>query len=315
MSLAPVLAQSNPRETVTQSPPLGIPSYSRIQASGQSLTSESESSPPFGLSKSHISPQYVLTAAAGGRLVSLTTTGHPSPQPVSSKRGIVKGFSRKSRLRMLRLLASVNRDAPGPSLPLFVTLTYPAAFPSPRESKRHLDAFGKRLRRKYGPAAAVWRLELQARGAPHFHLLVFNVKFIPYRWVAQAWSEIVKSGDQAHQDAGTEVRRARSWKEASAYVSKYMGKEQEEIVNEETGEILNEQLGRTWGIIGRENMPIDLQSEILDEMDWYQARRILMKYLRKQGRKAVARRRNQGRHVFTRYDSERLMRQLRESLK
>ena len=145
----------------------------------------------------------------------------------------------------MALLASLRRDT---SPPLFVTLTYPARWdPDPERWKRDLHAWVRRLLRRYPHASVIWRLEFQERGAPHFHLLVFGVEFIPARWVSRTWAEVVGSGDPRHERAGTRVERVRSWRGVMRYASKYLAKPQEGP----TG-----WTGRVWGVYGRANLPL-----------------------------------------------------------
>ena len=104
------------------------------------------------------------------------------------KRGKIKEFSAKSRSRMMALVASLKAS----SLPQFVTLTYPREWVhDPRMWKVHLDTFRKWLSRSYPSASGIWKLEPQERGAPHFHLLVFGIPFLPWQIVAVRWAEIV----------------------------------------------------------------------------------------------------------------------------
>jgi len=165
----------------------------------------------------------------------------------------------------MRLLASLNHNSPPP---IFVTLTYPSDYSSDfRVWKRHLDNFCRRLLRKWPQAAIIWRLEFQERGAPHFHLLVFGVDYIPFNWVARAWYEVVGSGDDKHLRAGTRVEKIRSWRAAFAYASKYLAKE----------DVTEQRTGRIWGVYGRANLPLSLKVTIqLDSLgDFFRLRRVL----------------------------------------
>ena len=116
--------------------------------------------------------------------------------PKGGKRGVVKCFSKASRLRLMRTIAKIRLDAP---LPVFITLTYPFNFPSPIESKKHMEVFEKRLFRAYPEIGIIWKLEPQERGAPHFHILAWGVsveklgEFVPY-----AWHDIAGDGDENH---------------------------------------------------------------------------------------------------------------------
>jgi len=171
-----------------------------------------------------------------------------------AQRGVVQTFSKASRRRLLRLLAKTDKA----DRPLFVTLTYPDDFPdNPREIKRHLDAFGKRFRRKFPAGAFIWKLEYKARKsgqntgkiAPHFHLLAWGGTYKDMLgWVSGSWAGVVKSEDEKHLKAGTNVEKLRSWRGVMAYASKYIAK-----VNVEE---LPEGVGRFWGVVGRDNLPL-----------------------------------------------------------
>jgi len=147
----------------------------------------------------------------------------------------------------MRLLGMLRRDA----LPVFVTLTYPRVWSSDyRQWKRNLDAFGHWLRRwSLGKGSAVWKLELQDRGAPHFHLMIYGLGFIPRLLLSRVWYRIVNSGDVNHLMAGTRVERIRSYRGVMSYASKrYMGKEWDSL-----GKL---SVGRCWGVLNRSALPL-----------------------------------------------------------
>lgn len=197
------------------------------------------------------------------------------------KRGSITLFSRPSQQRLRVLLASVNRDK-AVYLPLLVTLTYPATWsPSPSDWKRDLDAFSKRLAREYPDAAAVWVLEFQQRGAPHFHLVVFGVPRIDYKWLARAWYEVVGSGDEKHLRAGTRVEQARKWNALQAYVSKYVSKNQSKDLP------IPEGVGRWWGALNRDKLEsfIEWVETVVPAVRFWELRRVLRSWLRKKSGK------------------------------
>lgn len=170
------------------------------------------------------------------------------------KRGKVKVFSKSARRRLLRKMAQLKRDA----LPLFVTLTYPDIFSdNPADWKRDLDVFGKRIRREHSEVAIIWRMEVVPRRsgenagglAPHFHLLVWGADYKAMReWLPMAWYGVVASGDKKHLSAGTSVEKIRSQKGVMYYASKYIAKE--------VAMQIEDGVGRWWGVIGKDNLPV-----------------------------------------------------------
>lgn len=196
------------------------------------------------------------------------------------KRGVCKGFSSSSRKRLFDKLATVKREA---SAPVFVTLTLPREVETdPKAAKRHLRALWKRWTRKHDGLAAIWKMEPQADGATHFHLLVWGLAFLPWQDVAREWAEVVtgrelrgahpimpgKAGAALFRSwlkrnaedeslaltcktasAGTRVEAIRSWRGVMAYAAKYIGK----AIEQDEGA---ESPGRYWGMIGRPNAPI-----------------------------------------------------------
>lgn len=208
-----------------------------------------------------------LTYASGGNYIRIHIPGTPAPDVDTHRRGEIRWFSYGSRQRLMRLLASLDRSKI-PHLPLFITLTYPAEYPTDFSiTKRHLDTFTKRIRRRYHNAAIIWKLELQTRGAPHYHLLVFGVQYIPHQEVANDWYEIVGSKDTRHLMAGTETKAIESWNGVMYYASKYLAK----VVQETTCETP----GRFWGVIGRDNLPIEMMEQSLSWTQAYDMRRVL----------------------------------------
>lgn len=204
------------------------------------------------LSTCHNSPQIMMVS--GASLLTVKRTAKPKQESEEeqerAKRGKVAGFSQKSRMRLMRTLASVRRD----NLPFFVTLTFPADYPAIERAKRDLDTFIKRLVRKFPSAAGVWKLEPQKRGAPHFHLLIWGVEdddltmFVPV-----AWYEIVGSGDINHLlwhkgKLGNKhcVQKIEKQRGVFWYASKYMSKEVAETFSD---------WGRWWGVFRRGNLP------------------------------------------------------------
>jgi hypothetical protein len=207
------------------------------------------------------------------------------------KRGNVEGFSRESRKRMFDALKQIDWDRAG--LPLFVSLTYAQVWPEGRVVKRHLKAFWRRLRANHAGVSCMWRVELQERGAPHFHLLVWGADWISMDEVNEIWGETVgrelwccKTG----RPPITSIERVRTRNGVSWYVGKYMAKKETEepqgggrpvagaakSASDKTGPGAGPVplclslphkgteigLGRCWGMMSRVDLPRDKLVEI-----------------------------------------------------
>jgi len=196
----------------------------------------------------------VLKPAGLGVKQRFTTGARPAEPGV---RGVVAGFSQASRRRMLAKLSGLDWATGAIYL---TTLTYHDDWGDWTAWKTDLRTWQKRLLRAYGPllAGAIWRLEFQKRGAPHFHLALFWGERAPdlarfRQWVSKSWNEVAARGDLAHLAAGTQVIPARNtsgsqMQRLMMYLGKYLCKTGR-LVDAETGEIM--QTGRIWGIWGR----------------------------------------------------------------
>ena len=185
--------------------------------------------------------------------------------------GVVAEFSRKSKARLGRAVASIDFYTPLKATPgskiVHITLTYPGDWetvcPDPATLKAHLDAFARRYLRAFGVKLhCVWKREFQRRGAPHLHLLVVTegrtlAGHGLHRWVSRAWFDVVGSGDRRHLRAGTRCDWAQGLRmsdahRAAAYFSGYTAskdKDYQEVLpygwrNE------NGSAGRWWGVRG-----------------------------------------------------------------
>lgn len=170
------------------------------------------------------------------------------------RRGDIVGFSAAARRRLRdRLLLLpwgdyVDRDPHRATANLvLVTLTYPRDFPTEFETyKSHLASFHKRLARARGePIHAMWRLEFQKRGAPHYHILVLFESPVSVarlgQWCRRSWYEVVGSGDTKHRQHGADVRAVYKPTSGSGglvrYLVKYLAKLDHHI----------HRCGRCWG--------------------------------------------------------------------
>ena len=132
-------------------------------------------------------------------------------------RGAITGFSNKSRKNMLDTVSRIdwtNKTAQ------FITLTYHSNMLDARRAKRDLRAFLKRLYRRYGNCPSLWKLEPQKRGAWHFHLLIWDLPFIPMSEILEHWREV--TAEQTITQV--KIEPVQSARKARSYVSKYLGK-------------------------------------------------------------------------------------------
>jgi hypothetical protein len=182
-------------------------------------------------------------------------------------RKAVVRWSDKSRAKMVLRLATLDYspfDIPGNRL-AFITLTYPGDWksvaPTAARAKNHLHRLRKRFERLVGrPFYAVWKMEFQRRGAPHFHLLAPIPSGMDFRnWLSHAWADVVDHPDPDqkanHLIAGTGVDKAKgisadNAQRISYYFSKHSSanKGVKEYQNEPPMEwILGGTVGRFWG--------------------------------------------------------------------
>lgn len=154
-----------------------------------------------------------------GHYMAVKTRMGLSKRPGGGMRGCVRSFSAESRKRLLRFLASINLAIRMKSSPVvMITLTYPAEWPDLDRSRADLKAFLMVLRRYAPDASGVWRKEFQKRGAPHFHLLCFDMPYWKKDAVSAAWCRIIGG------EARTRIEAIRSWRGVLAYAAKYLGK-------------------------------------------------------------------------------------------
>ena len=208
----------------------------------------------------HVRRRRVHTIATfQGGLVQVKRRSFARGKQKSSKgsvRGRIQKFSPRSRTRLISKMAALRKDVMDYN-PLFLTLTYPAEYPDTMTTKKHLEAFIKRLKRRYR-FSGFWRLEFQKRGAPHYHLILFGLKSIPHEIIRRFWGQVI-----GH--VGTvfiRIESVRSRRGVMSYVSKYMSKTSKPFVDPETGILdyvpyhaVDNFPGRFWGVINADLMP------------------------------------------------------------
>lgn len=210
-------------------------------------------------------PSAYVQSRPDGRQLQIVRGGpHPEqksdPDRARGDRRPCTGFSERSRRNLRRTVHGVPRSEDA----LFLTLTYHRREVHPDTVKSDLDAFAKRLRRKYGgehvrDPASVWKLEPQQRGTPHYHFLTYNVPFIDAQWASEAWAEVTGDDSKAHEKSSVDIERvpAHDHGKLQGYLGKYFSKTHgswPDTGSEELNEAW-ETPGRFWGVIGREDLP------------------------------------------------------------
>jgi hypothetical protein len=175
------------------------------------------------------------------------------------RRSSITGFSEASARRLKKKLAALEFRK---NVWQFITLTYPGEYSyNPASWKRNLKAFRAQLERTWGDVflGAIWRLEQQKRGAPHFHLLVCWSQKVPLRLirtsVRESWTRILGGAGPNATWVRTEVQDCRIHAEGGvpklmSYLAKYLGKKSYAgWLDPSTGELLA--IGRSWGEWGQ----------------------------------------------------------------
>lgn len=200
-----------------------------------------------------------------------SATGELPPARTSGERGVILGWSTKSRANMIRTLCTLDySDLIQPaSVPVTVTFTYPGDWftvaPNGRAVKRHWVLFRKRWARRFGELCCIWKLEFQERGAPHLHFLTVipdGIELAEFRaWIASTWADVVDHPNpierMKHERAGTGVdvqegARMTDPKRIGVYFSKHGVYAAKDYQNQPPAEWVEsgESVGRFWGVVG-----------------------------------------------------------------
>jgi len=221
---------------------------------------------------------------AQGRLLTVKAVGLDCEVTHGRGRGDVTVFSKQSRLRLLRLLAEISPPAVKGfrHRVSFLTLTTQAHH-HPRQFKKYLQVFFKRMGRKAPRLSMIWRMEYQKRGAPHVHCIVYNAPYIDKLWIQEAWGEIV-----GQDRPFTRVESVRSYKHLVNYASKYAAKVEScgfnivTYLTEGVGVAVyaSKSAGRVWGVYNRECLPFAEKKTAKVPLDgsWWMLRRYCCKF-------------------------------------
>jgi len=164
-------------------------------------------------------------------------------------RGLITGFSRASRRRLIDLTSRLNTDSVRKT---FLTLTFTGT-PEWEDAKATLKRFTMRLRRAYPEMSAIWRQERQERGAIHFHLIIFNLPYIPQRDLQKTWEQCT-----GEPRSIIHIKLLNSSRAVMFYVSKYIAKQQEEMSEVLTSldkPTYQHGMGRSWGYVNKKGLP------------------------------------------------------------
>ena len=148
---------------------------------------------------------------------------HDNMQP----RGNIESFSGSSRLGLKRALAEVRweeltrRYGKG----YFLSLTWHDGW-SEENLVRHRAAFLEATRRRCPDRAYLWVMELQERGAPHLHVLLFmhGDRVENRAWIRSTWHRIADPESKPHEQYGAHVEDAHTLETLSNYLLKYLVK-------------------------------------------------------------------------------------------
>lgn len=191
---------------------------------------------------------------AQGSLLRMVIRGkQPGKSFGGAKRGIIRAFSRSSRLRLMRFMARLKTRKIRAT---FITLTF-TEMVSHERAKKVLKRFNMRLRRAYKTASAVWRLEYQPkRGAIHFHLLCFNLPYWKQKELQETWEDCTNE-----QTSIVDIRLIHGARSIMAYISKYIAKvDDRPTTSLDDGSYQHVEgegsAGRFWGYINKELLPL-----------------------------------------------------------
>lgn len=235
-----------------------------IQYKELAIGSQGAAGPPARLDNSAISGRLGVDCRILPGGVVLKQQGVKPVGGVPGLRGPCKGFSARSRRRMMERQIAVDwaqvaesgkkaRSGRG----FLVTLTYGDA-PADRERlKADLQAWKKRMLREFGLFGGYWKLELQKRGVPHYHVALFFKEKETWNRVRtearKAWVEI--TGAKV-VDCQTIYAKNGDYGRLMRYLAKYLGKPWES----------DKEWGRVWGVWVPAAIP--LGEEYIAELTW-----------------------------------------------
>lgn len=201
-----------------------------------------------------------------GDLFQAIALGNWHAPPPSKPNRCIKEFSAQARLRLLKYSATI--DWPNTGNSLYSTFTYPPENEpkSRKELNQHRFLLHRRCEAILGKSiGAIWRIEWKPRLsgstkgalAPHYHLIMFNVGYFPYKELRLGW----KTAIGAKREVSMRFDPLLNGSKAAHYIAKYTAKLQP-ACNLDILPHLNK-LGRHYGFLRKALIP-------LRERVWYQ---------------------------------------------
>ncbi len=206
-------------------------------------------------------------------------------------RGKIVSFSKKSRIRVMKFMASIKD-----SFQVFQTFTFPDDVMEGKTvaersayCQKVKSRFLKRIKRRYPDFKAVIRKEWKPRQSgvikgelcPHLHMiyLCLALGHVPYktfcREIGLLWIESLHTVEKEKAKAANLNDDCFKWLEtqlmARQYVSKYVAK-----VDDSEGD---QYQGRTWYLVGKFNIPAP-EWQALSDQDNIRLRRLLRGYMK-----------------------------------
>jgi len=169
--------------------------------------------------------------------------------------------------------------------PLWICFTYPKDWPGTSEVwKRHLHNLRRELSRLPGNPiiGAIWRLEAQKRGAPHYHMLLWHrmpdmdqeLALKDFEgWLQKVWYRIVGSEDPKHLEHGVKVEPITT-KEAKRKVMIYLGKYLGKDSVHPKSQVYKHPVGRHWGVWNKAELLVEPQTSYISQDQYKTLRRI-----------------------------------------
>lgn len=174
-------------------------------------------------------------------------TGPMDPANVPKrKKGDIKGWSKHSRRRFREWL--ITHEPISGYVSWDVTLTIPGD-PIPWDNPEWRDIFKRwKDRILLQEWSAVWRLEIQWRGQPHWHCIMLSPPSVRLRDITTLWLSVCGPDRARLPGADRYASRVKQATDYNAAMDRYMV---DHVSKRKQAQIAHN-LGRHWGIIGRD---------------------------------------------------------------